>query len=162
MPAKWSTPTDYAGFDPVGDYVITAQTRDSNALDRSNFIAARLRLLEAAGQDKSGEDTSPVYEWRAGHWACGWVEYLMLRADAPEGVLREAEAIERELREYPALDEDLWANMEYDEANAYWASLTVRDRAEMIRDYAPEVSLFAARREWVPSNDGMLDEVLRS
>jgi len=166
----WETPSDYFGFDPEGDIGVAAQNRDSDALSRSNYTAAMARLLEAAGQSPEaisewdGElDTRPaVYDWRAGHWAVGWVEYLMVRSDAPQAVRDEAQAIADELEDYPALDEDAWSELEHEEADAYWASLSVRERADYIKDYAPGVSIFAARRDYVPSNDGHLDEVLRS
>ena len=28
-----------------------------------------------------------VYDFRAGHWACGWVEYILVRKDAPQSVI---------------------------------------------------------------------------
>ena len=167
----WETPSDYFGFDPVGDIGVAAQNRDSDALSRSNYRVAMARLLKAAGQspeaigDWDGDDMDArpaVYDWRAGHWAVGWVEYLMVRSDAPQAVLGEAQAIADALEDYPALDEDAWSELEYEEAGDFWASLSVRERADYIKDYAPEVSIFAARRDWVPSNDGWLDEVLRS
>lgn len=165
----WETPSDYFGFDPVGDIGVAAKHRDSDALSRSNFAVAKARLLEAAGPeaitdwDGDNMDARPVvYDWRASHWAVGWVEYLMVRADAPQAVLDEAQAIVDELEDYPALDEDDWSQLEHEEASDFWASLSVRQRADYIKDYAPEVSIFAARRDYVPSNDGHLDEVLRS
>ena len=167
----WETPSDYFGFDPVGDIGVAAKHRDSDALARSNFTAAKASLLEAAGLDAEviaacdGDDMDArpvVYDWRASHWAVGWVEYLMVRADAPQAVLDEAQAIADALEDYPALDEDDWSQLAHEEASDFWASLSVRQRADYIKDYAPEVSIFAARRDWVPSNDGRLDEVLQS
>ena len=161
----WTTPSEYAGFSPVGDTLVLSRTRDSDALTRSNWDAAVERLLAAAKQSRVyAEDqyNAAVYDWRASHWACGWVEYLMVRANAPQAVHDEAAAIEQELADYPSLDDDRWSELEAEEADAYWATCSVRERAEMIRDYAPGVSIFAARRDHVPSNDGRLDEVLRS
>lgn len=167
MPAQltiWEHPDSYAGFSPDGDILVVSRTRDSDAMARTNWNAARERLCVAAGVDSVAADdsTAPVYDWRASHWACGWVEYLMVSKSAPAAVIAEAQAIADDLDSYPALDEDAWSNLEWEEATDYWASLSVRDRAEMIRDYAPECSLFAARRPWLPENEnGGLYDVLR-
>lgn len=167
MPAPltiWTTPDSYAGFNPEGHIVVVTRTRDSDALDRSNWQAARERLAKAAGLDTIPADDSaqPVYDWRASHWACGWIEYLMVRPDAPEAVLAEAQAIADELADYPILDEDAFSELEWQECADYWASLPVRERADMIRRYCPGVSVFTARRDEIPSDDtGTLYEALR-
>lgn len=94
----------------------------------------------------------------------GWVQYLMVRPDAPQAVLDEAQAIADDLAGYPALDEDAWGEAEHEEVTEYWAALSVRERARMIHEYAgEEVSIFAARRNWIPQEDsGSLYDMLRS
>lgn len=167
----WETPSDYFGFDPVGDIGIVAKSRDSDALTRSNWDAAKARMLEAAGvtqqdiDDWDGDDMDArpaVYDWRASHWAVGWVEYLMCRSDAPQAVLDEAQAIADDLADYPALDEDAWSELEYAEACETWASWSVRDRTREIQRLKPGCSIFAARREELPQDDsGVLYDMLR-
>lgn len=161
---EWTTPSGYAGFDPVGDWVVLTRTRDSGPLERSNWRIARKRLTEAAGVDEVAEDdrTQPVYDWRAGHWACGWVEYLMVPADAPEAVLDAAQEMADALAAYPILDEEDFTREEDEEACALWAVLSPRDRADLIRQSGCDVSIFAARRDEMPHDDtGMLGEMLR-
>jgi len=156
--AIWETPSDYAGYDPVGHILVASQHRDSDALTRSNYRVAMRRLLEAAGLeqlpgDGDEDESAPVYDWRASHWAVGWVDYLMVRPDAPEAVRAEAQAIADELADYPILDEDDYSGLEYDEVAEYWASCSVRHRAETIRDSGSTASLFAARRAELPEED---------
>lgn len=163
--AIWETPADYAGFNPVGHVVVATRTRDSDSLTRSNWEAARARLAEAAGVDAvpADADDQPVYDWRASHWACGWVEYLMVRPDAPQAVRDEAQAIADALEDYPALDEDAWSAIEYEEACDYWSDMSVRERAQLIRETRCGASLFAARRDSLPQDDsGILFDYLRS
>ena len=164
----WESPSDYAGFDPVGDICVLAKHRDSDALSRTNWDAAVARLSEAAGYGDSDtiwtddEDRGPVYAWRAGHWAVGWVEYLMVRADAPQAVIDEAQAIADALEDYPALDEDAWSALEYEEACETWASWSLRERASEIKRLQPGCSIFAARRDELPQDDsGILFDMLR-
>lgn len=167
--AIWETPSDYFGYDPVGHILVASQHRDSDALTRSNYRVAVRRLLKAAGleqfpSDADEDESVPVYDWRASHWAVGWVEYLMVRPDAPEAVRAEAQAIADALADYPVLDEDDWSELEYAEAAAYWASCSVRHRAELIRESGSTASLFAARRAELPEGDpdSSLYDYLRS
>ena len=46
-----------------------------------------------------------TWVWRAGDWAFGWVEYLMVNKDAPQSVIATAEDILKQLEDYPILDE---------------------------------------------------------
>jgi len=160
--AAWTTPESYAGFGPVGHYVIVSRHRDSDALSRSNWIVACDRLAQAAGLTGVPADDSaaPVYEWRASHWAVGWVEYLMVRPEAPEAVLQEARAILESLEDYPELDESHWSELEWEEAADYWVSMSVRDRALLIKDSHSSASLFAARRDYMPDDCGRVYEWL--
>ena len=167
----WETPSDYVGFDPIGDIAVAAKHRDSDALTRSNYDAAMVRLLAAAGQDAQAitdwdsddMDARPaVYDWRAGHWAVGWIDYLMVRSDAPQAVLNDAQAIADALEYYPVLDEDAWSELEYTEVCDYWAGMSVPERYELIKRFCPENGRKAARRKSLPQDDnGALYEYLR-
>ena len=156
--AQWETPSSYAGFDPVGDVLVLSINRDSDALGRSNWAVGGTLLREAA--DAAGAPES-VYDWRASHWAVGWVDYLMVKRDAPESVLEAAAEILDSLSDYPALSDDHWSDLEWSEASDYWASLSVRERASLIRDTGSDASLFAARSDCIPSDNGAVLEALR-
>lgn len=80
-------------------------TRDSDALDRSNWIT----------QNKAIEDF-PEEDWqihRFGHWACGWFEILLVKPNSAACGI--AEALEHRLEQYPLLNEDLCSQLEYEE-----------------------------------------------
>lgn len=88
-------------------YVVpVAQNRDSPAYEVSNFRVA-LRML-------GGELEDVVEVHRFGHWACGWFEIILISPDAEEKVLT-AREIESKLENYPLLDEDDVAELEYEE-----------------------------------------------
>lgn len=103
-----------------------------------------------------------VYFWRASHWACGWIEYLMVRQDAPASAIAVAQSIADSLADYPALDEDDWSEREYTAACDYWSDCSVRERAEIIRDSGSTASIFAARRSKLPSDNGHVMDWIRS
>ena len=98
---------DYAptGFDSkglsadeydIGDFgVLLGRNRDSGILDESNWNAA-LRAL--------GGESEDVQVYRFGHWACGWIEILLIRPDTAAWDI--ATEIESAISAYPVLDEE--------------------------------------------------------
>ena len=57
----WKTPQHYAGFSPIGDYVLCTQHRDSDALSRSNWI----RICEDFGAE--AYDGKPISRFAIRH-----------------------------------------------------------------------------------------------
>ena len=78
---RWETPDSYGGFNPVGDIVVYSQNRDSSILDESNYEQIFKHLKETIKnldspiyiEDDERSEFDWVYDFRAGHWACGWV-----------------------------------------------------------------------------------------
>ena len=137
---KWEHPDSYAGFSPVGDYVLLSKSRDSYILDEVNFDAALSQL-----RAESEECDETFYTFRASHWACGWVEYLMVAKSAPEGVIAVAVDIENALADYPSLDDDVYSEAQWEAMHEYWAGLRLVDRLDYCRGAG--ASIFAARRD---------------
>ena len=214
---EWEQPDSYGGYSPDGDYMAAGQSRDSSALERSNYARIFEDLqAEAAkhpepdaldverhpnkggidwdgnplpdwvGRCKCGKSTGLwnhhvpdafkcehcghvydergwVHDFRAGHWAVGWVEQIIVRRDAPDSVIIMLADIDAALEGYPVYDESHFRELEWTEATDYWSSLSVRDRAEYIRDTGCGASIFAARRGDMPQDDdGSLFEALTS
>ncbi len=99
----WKHPKDYAGETYEEYYVGPVQSRDSDILEQANFISA----LEMLG----GESEPDVIVARAGHWAVGWVETILVHKDSDK--VAKLEEIEESLADYPVLDEELFSEMEY-------------------------------------------------
>jgi hypothetical protein len=162
----WTRPDSYMGPDWDQFYVVMGQNRDSNALSRSNWTVALERLQ--AEEEKLGdamfdpEGDSYLQIVRDHHWAVGWVEFIYLHQVAPASILELADGIREKIEDYPVLDEKHFSNLEYEEADANWACMSVRERIKLIREYAEGVSIFAARRDYIPSDDsGSLFDYLR-
>lgn len=158
----WKHPANYGGHSPEGHYCIYSQNRDSDSVTRSNY---RKILEELKSLDKlhNVEDEPSVYDFRAGHWACGWVEYIIVRNDAPQIILECAGEFICAIADYPVYDDEDHSELQLTEAAQYWQTLSVKERAELIRDTQCGASIFAARRDELPADDsGALLERLTS
>lgn len=124
----------YFGDNP--DWLIAcAMNRDSDALGRSNFrcFEQALKTLPEV-KEWSGEYT-PVTVERSNHWACGWVDYLIVNPECKSAVAL-AEQLRESLEDYPVLDEEHFSQVESDEANEVWANCyDVAERLEYIRKH---------------------------
>lgn len=169
--SRWSHPSDYGGHSPDGDYMMCGQSRDSDALERSNYkrifedLVKKAIELGQADDTQTDHDEDPkqyVYDFRANHWAVGWVDQVIVKASAPEDLIRYCEEIYEAIENYPVYDEEHFSELEYTESSDYWAGMSVRDRCDIIKKHAPEVSIFAGRRDYIPDNNGGLDDYLRS
>jgi hypothetical protein len=151
--ALWKHPPDYGGFSPDGDFILLERTRDSDCLENSNYETALERLKEVAAQFPPPPDQDEgrfgwVYDFRARHWACGWVETLLIRRDAPAEVIARAEEIDSALADYPVLDEEDVALRKIEAAQHFWESLPLRWKIEECCERG--LSMFAARSESPP------------
>jgi hypothetical protein len=121
----WTHPENYGGATWNGYYSAGfGQTRDSGALERSNFAVVRKALENASNR---------VDVVREGHWACGWVEWIAIPSD-DYAALRVADALQERCADYPVLDEDDLSDREQEEADNVWAHCYgVRERVKYIR-----------------------------
>jgi hypothetical protein len=146
----WTMPQHYAGEVWPGYYVFLSQHRDSDSLTRSNFDC---------GLEAIGGESETVQVVREGHWAVGWVEWIAIHQD-DEKALQIADEIKERLEDYPVVNEDHWSELEWNEAQDYWASMSIRERMELCERAG--VSVFAARRDYIPQDDsGYIMESLR-
>lgn len=94
--------------DDAEDYqewlVAGGHNRDSDDLGESNWHATLdcLREIDPGSVDH--------YVVSFGHWACGWVEIVLVRPDS--AAAKEAERIESALLDYPVLDDSDFSERE--------------------------------------------------
>ncbi len=145
-------------------FMFLGQSRDSDALERSNFEKG-LELL--------GGESEAVQIHRFGHWACGWIEEIMVIPDTwideewrsgglmHNWYLVEADKITADLEDYPVIDEEHYCELEYDEACECWENMGIEERMEICRNAG--ISVFSARRDYLPEDDcGYIADYLRS
>jgi hypothetical protein len=110
---RWTMPSHYFGAVWPNYYSAgVGQSRDSDALERSNFAC----MLEALGGEDSDETVIVV---RESHWAVGWVEWIAIQQDNG-AALKIADDIKEALQDYPIIDENHFSDTEQDDANETW------------------------------------------
>lgn len=146
---KWSKPDSYFGHNPEGDFVLYSLAGNmAQILDESNFECFKSAMEKAEKSLPPDDDREQlVTTWRASHWACGSVTYLMLSKAAPDDLKQAAEDILEGLAQYPVVNEDDYSERQYNAAGEYWDSLSAEEKKEY---GAPE------------ENDGMPDDFLQS
>ena len=157
---EWEHPDYYGGYSPERDYVLYSQSRDSDILTQSNYIAM-LKLLEEKeteleqqhmlyAEDIEGEfdqekETAIVHDFRARHWACGWVECIIMRRDAPMQLQQLAYEILGGLENHPVIDDEDFCERETEERQEYWDNMDLREKINLLAERGDNI--FAARRE---------------
>jgi len=101
--------TDY-DRDIDGLLVFLSQTRDSDDLEQSNFASA-LALL--------GGESETVKVHRFGHWACGWIESILIDPEDTD-TAEVAQSILAQLADYPVLDDDDYSRREWESFERAW------------------------------------------
>ena len=126
---RWTMPRDYFGAVWPAYYSAgVGQSRDSDALERSNFAC----MLQALGGEDADETIIVV---RESHWAVGWVEWIAIHQDN-ENALRIADGIQAKLQDYPVIDESDWSEREQQDADDTWRECyRVKDRIDYIRKF---------------------------
>ena len=93
---RWTHPDSYIGTEFPEHFIMLGRNRDSNLIDQSNFGAA-LKML--------GGESETVIVHRASHWACGWVEVILIHEN-DDAHLRIGNDIHKSLAEWPILDDE--------------------------------------------------------
>lgn len=140
MLKRWTRAPNYMGETYYDYFVVLGQHRDSHSLDRSNFAVALTRL---------GGESETVIVVRSNHWAVGWVEGILVH-ESDKVSLETAEQIKESLSDYPALDDEHWSNLQYDEITEYWENASLRERLEVCQ--SANANIFASRHDY-PSEE---------
>lgn len=121
----WTPFSNYIGDNWPNTYSAGfGQSRDSGALERSNFRMAWKALSSVSDR---------VQVVSENHWAVGWVEWIAIPADDYEA-LEAADGMVAACEEYPVLNEMDLSELEQEDANETWADCySVSERLEYIR-----------------------------
>lgn len=139
----WHTPP------PEGTYYVAPCTvnRDSGCLERSNW------RRQVAILDEYIED-----EWEGvvgfNHFLVGWAEVYLISADNEEALMH-AESLAISLEDYPVLDEMDYSELELNEANEFWATLSIRERADYAEIAGATFKPMQLRHDYI----GALDDI---
>lgn len=124
-PTNLDSLSNYMGETPEGSLlVLLGRNRESDLLSESNWDTALKRL---------GGESETVEIHRFGHWVCGWFEYLCVKENTKSHEL--ALEIEKEIEDYPVLDEEDWVEREDKEAQQAWKEwYDDKERLEYVRE----------------------------
>ena len=147
---KWERPSHYGGHSPEGDYLIYSRNRDSEILDDCNYKAILKDLQEKAKSlnfDNLDESENGwVYDFRASHWACGWVEYIIVDKNAPNELLELAGEIVCAIGSYIVYKGDSYSEAQEEARAEYWNNESVQDRIDILNEC--ECSIFLAKYDY--------------
>ena len=138
---RWTMPDSYCGAEWPEYFVFLSQTRDSDALTRSNF---------ECGLEVLGGESETIHVVREGHWAVGWVEWIAIHESYAKAILK-ADELLCKLSDYPVLNESHFSELEHSEAENQWQQMPIKYRVELCQDAG--ISIFAARHDWIPQCD---------
>ena len=133
----WERPSHYIGEVWPATYGAgVGQSRDSDALERSNF---RVMLNAIGGESET------VTVVRESHWAVGWVEWIAIHQD-DEKALEMADKLKGDLEDYPILSEDDFSETETEEANQVWTNcFSWKERIAYIRKHKSQFEFHGFR-----------------
>ena len=114
---KWEHANNYCGDEYPNYYIIYSKTRDSEALEKSNFDT----IIKLFDENKI-HYINPSFN----HWLCGWVEVIMIHEKYVNDLNFAQEEIYNKLEDYPILDEGLFSEYEYEE-NTYYCNKCKKD-----------------------------------
>ena len=124
----WEYADNYVGTDYSDYYMLYVQDRDSDVYVRSNFQAILDRFKKSDFHEKGVEVA------RSGHWLVGWVELILIHKDNKRCV-EIGNQIQKELDEYPILDDDLFYEMETEELQEAFDNWGKEATQEALKDF---------------------------
>lgn len=120
---------DSAYWGARGDWFLAyATNRDADTLRKSNWRSF-IRALGGKGTE-GAKGTQEINERlaieEASHWACGWVQYLIIHPEAAD-LIAKAEEVRAALEDYPVLNEQDWSELEDAERQKAWDDFARRE-----------------------------------
>ena len=148
---RWTMPDSYMGAQWPEYFVFLSQSRDADALTRSNF---------ECGLESLGGESETIIVVRERHWAVGWIEWIAVHESDADAILK-AEDMLCALSDYPVLNESHFSELEHSEAENQWQQMPIKYRVELCQEAG--ISVFSARHDYIPQCDnGFIYESLVS
>lgn len=136
--------TDSAYWGERSDWFIAySTTRDADCLGRSNWIQF-IKALGGVGTE-GAKGTQDILDGRlaieeAKHWACGWVQYLIIAPDAQDLIAKAIELTDK-LEDYPVLNEEHWSELESDDYCRMFTEHAQSEFRRYLKDVLSDVAL---------------------
>ena len=124
-------------------FIVLAKTRDSGALEKSNFDAAIDRLTATPANILGNNEDNDWAIETSGHWLVGFISFLVVRTNTE--AFNIAQLIQQELKDYAVLDDELYSDYDLEARRYTWDSMSIKNRIDLLKDN--NESIFAARSD---------------
>lgn len=140
---RWKRPSCYSGATWPNYYGSGfGQSRDSGALERSNFAVALAAIKALPAFNAADEEQDSRIVVRENHWAVGWIEWIAIHQDDAEA-LRLCDSLVAKVENYPILDEEHFSQVEQDDANETWRNcFNDKERVAYMREHRRQFDTF--------------------
>ncbi len=144
----------YGEFKELDYLCVAVRNRDATLLEAHNFSVQAKRCGFEYSESVVMGHHRHVRIVRFNHWACGWIDYLMVKPDT----LRCRKYID--MMEIDGdgcvYDEDAYCNKEWEAVQEFWESLGTGERMDYLKDC--ELSIFYAKNKDFPGyQDGLYE-----
>lgn len=129
---KWKKPDHYIGKNWENHYVFLSITRDSDNIEKSNYIVALSKLLNVDYEPTKENDhsyidneryfrqfeTDTIFTVRESHFLCGWIEWIAIHESNSKAIQAANKMIES-ISDYPILDDEFYSYLEMELENEF-------------------------------------------
>ncbi len=114
---KWQDSGNYMGYDLSHYYILISKTRDSEMEELSNYesILSDMRL-NFTNKECEAEEEKGWCIASFGHWACGWVESIMIH-ESEEEIIEFGNEVQHDIQENGLYNEDDYYEREMEYRN---------------------------------------------
>lgn len=130
---KWERASNYIGPDYSQSYILYGKNRDSDYMVKANFDAIYDYIKEL---DKTEEY---IHIESASHWACGWIEYILVDESAPIEILNRFKDIREAIEDYPIFCEGTVYEYKQDEIREYISSYSDEELESILKNYKIDI-----------------------
>ena len=135
-PWQDNRPDSYIGRQWDGYVPFLFLTGQSDLVEQHNYKVIKDELSKYMSNvvrvDEDKNKFMALEEAKCKHWACGFLDYLLLSQDAPEDLVIKVADIISALEDYPIYDEDGFYQFEEEKIAEAWENMSVRDRKDIL------------------------------
>lgn len=123
---KRFTPENFTSIQDLTSFLVApvSQNRDSDILEKSNFQVVTKEILA-----KASHKETKIHSFD--HWACGWVEHLLIHPE-DEAAIEAGEEWESRLKEVAYANDEHYSNMQSEAYQSHWEDWAKKEFVEKI------------------------------
>jgi hypothetical protein len=135
-PWQDNRPDSYVGRQWDGYVPFLFLTGQSDLVEQHNYKVIKDELSDYMSDvvrvDEDKNEFMALEEAKCKHWACGFLDYLLLSQDAPEDLVIKVADIISALEDYHIYYEEGFYQFEEEKIAEAWENMSVRDRKDIL------------------------------